>query len=362
MRYAFIIHPFKAKDIARKYPIAKYFPDSLIEAFLLRKSPVVVSEIKGLVSKTGQTAEGMFIGLPLTPKQMMGGVPLDVVEHKIIKCVELAAKEGAEVVGLGAFSAVVGDGGITIAKSSPIAVTTGNSYTVTTAIQGVTKAAGLVGLDTANATLAVVGATGSIGKTCARVLSRSFGQTIVVGRNPERTQQIGAEVGATKASTDINDINSADVVITVTSADNPIIDPEHLKPGAVVCDVSRPRNVSHRVAQERPDVLVIEGGVVKLPGNVDLGFDIGFPPGTAFACMSETMMLGLEGRAENFTLGKDVSVAQVDEMAALAEKHGFELAGFRAFEHEIGQEAIDRARAARTQAKAPDEQNRAVSR
>lgn len=353
MRFAFIIHPFKAKDVARKYPIAKYFPDSLIEAILLKKSPVVISEIKGLKSKTGAEAEGMFIGLPLTPKQMMGTVPLEQVEKRIIQCTELAAKEGAQIIGLGAFSAVVGDGGITIAKGSPIPVTTGNSYTVTTAIQGVEKACGLVGLDMKSSTLAVVGATGSIGKTCARVLSRSFGETIVIGRDPERTRKIGEEVGASKSSTDINDIQSADAVITVTSADNPIVDPEHLKPGAIVCDVSRPRNVSERVSKERPDVLVIEGGVVKVPGQLDLGFDIGFPPGTAFACMCETMMLGLENRAENYTLGKNVSVEQVDETAGWAEKHGFELAGFRAFEHEISHEAIDRAREARSRGKAP---------
>src|SRR5688500_19256697 len=64
---------------------------------------------------------------------------------------------------------------------------------------------------------------------------------------------------------------------------------------------------------------------------------------TAYACMSENMMLALEGRAESFTLGKDVSVAQVEETIRLAEKHGFELAEFRAFEKVVGPEAIARA-------------------
>jgi fatty aldehyde-generating acyl-ACP reductase len=63
--------------------------------------------------------------------------------------------------------------------------------------------------------------------------------------------------------------------------------------------------------------------------------------------MSETMMLALEGKIENFTLGKDVSVEQVEETIRLADKHGFELAGFRAFEREVEQASIDRARNAR---------------
>ncbi len=92
---------------------------------------------------------------------------------------------------------------------------------------------------------------------------------------------------------------------------------------------------------------MIEGGVVQVPGNVRFGFDFGFPGGTAYACMCETMMLALEGRAENFTLGKDVSVEQVDEITRIATKHGFRLAGFRSFERAVGEEAIDRARLAR---------------
>jgi fatty aldehyde-generating acyl-ACP reductase len=63
--------------------------------------------------------------------------------------------------------------------------------------------------------------------------------------------------------------------------------------------------------------------------------------------MSETMLLALEERPESFTLGKEVSVEQVDEMTALAAKHGFRLAGFRSFERAVDDAAIERAREAR---------------
>ena len=151
----------------------------------------------------------------------------------------------------------------------------------------------------------------------------------------------------TSATTDVAVLRDADVVVTVTSADTAVIFPEHLKSGSVVCDVSRPRDVSTRVAQDRPDVLVIEGGVVKVPGPVDFHFDFGFPKGTAYACMSETMILALEESKESFTIGKDVSVEQVEEMGRLADKHGFSLAGFRSFERAVEQSTIERVRAAR---------------
>lgn len=349
-RFAFIVHPIAAKDAARKYPILQMLPDRAIEALMGTMKPKFVSHITGVRSVTGAETEGWFIGLPMTPAMMTDPKRLDFAYDQIVRCAEMAQKLGADLIGLGAFSSVVGDGGITVAQRAGIAVTTGNSYTVATAIEGAMRAADLLDLRLDEATLAVVGATGSIGKTCARVLAPKVRNTLVIGRDAERTEALAAELPRAVASLEPAALREADLVITVSSAGKEIVFPEHLKPGAIVVDVARPRDVSVRVAKERPDVLVIEGGVVSVPGDVDFRFNFGFPNKTAYACMSETMMLALDGRAENFTLGKDVSVEQVEETWRLADKHGFKLAGFRSFEREVGPEAIDRARAARQKA------------
>jgi predicted amino acid dehydrogenase len=280
---------------------------------------------------------------------MINKVPLELVYERIVQAADTAAELGADLIGLGAFTSVVGDGGITVAQRAKIGVTTGNSYTVATAIQGTLKACRQLEVDLPNATLAVVGATGSIGKTAAKVLARDFGQVILVGRDQDRTEAVAAEIGNAEATTDITRIREADAIVTVSSAGKELILPEHLKPGCVVCDVARPRDVSAKVAEERKDVLVIEGGVVKVPGDVDFNFNFGFPEKMAYACMSETMILALEGDPSlyNFTVGKDVSVEQVDVISRLAEKHGFELAQFRAFERTVSEEDIARARKAR---------------
>lgn len=348
-RFAFIIHPLTPKDAARKYPVLGFLPDSAVEYLLQRKRPSIVSHITGIESLTGAKTEGWFVGCPLTPRQMVQTLPLDFVYSRILECIEIAHREGAELIGLGAFTSVVGDGGLTIAKSSPIPVTTGNSYTVATAIQGAMQACRLIGVDTSKAVLAVVGATGSIGKTCAQVMAPEFGRTVLVGRDLERTEAVAQSVPRSSATTSVESLREADCVISVTSSDSAVIQPHHLKPGCVVCDVARPRDVSVRVGKERKDVLVIEGGVVRVPGKPEFNFYFGFPPATAYACMSETMMLALEGRAESFTLGKDVSVSQVEETTRLAQKHGFELAGFRSFEKAVAEHNIERAKAARLQ-------------
>jgi fatty aldehyde-generating acyl-ACP reductase len=127
----------------------------------------------------------------------------------------------------------------------------------------------------------------------------------------------------------------------VTSAIETIIEPHHLKPGAVILDVARPRDVSRQVVEKRKDVLVIEGGMVEVPGPVDFGFDFGFPPRMAYACMAEVMILALEGRCESYTLGRDITVEQVEEITSLAAKHGFRLGGFRSFERAVTREEVE---------------------
>jgi fatty aldehyde-generating acyl-ACP reductase len=356
-KFAFIIHPIDArKDVARKYPIARYVPERLIEAYIQRRDPLVVAKISGIRSVTGAEAEGWFIGCPLTPRQFLE-LPIEFVYDKLEKCGKLAEEQGAKIIGLGAFSSVAGDGGITLAERLNIAVTTGNSYTIATAIQGALDGAKRMGISLPNANVAVVGATGSIGATCAEILGREAREVALVGRNPEKLEALATRLQAgTQACyrifTDVAlGLRNADIVITVSSAAQAIVLPQHIKSGAIVCDVARPRDVSVAVAKERNDVLVIEGGVVKVPGEmrctkIESGepFSFGFPQGTAYACMSETIALSLEGRYENFTLGKDVSVAQVDEITSICDRHGFRLDGYRSFERAVSDEEIDRIR------------------
>ena len=348
--FAFIIHPMSgAKDMAKKYPLLHFLPEAVLAQLLKRMSPKVVSEITGVRSATGAEAHGWFIGCPVTPRQFVE-LPQEFVLAKVVAAARVAQDLGAKVVGLGAMTSVVGDAGITVDKSVDIAVTTGNSYPVWTAVEGAKKAAALMGTDVSQATVAVMGATGSIGQVCVRLLAEQVPAVTLIGRSEPRLAELAASVDGKAEITYTTDpaagLRGADIVITVTSAVDTVVPGEALKPGAVVCDVARPRDVSKKVAKERPDVLVIEGGAVEVPGDVDFHFNFGFPPKTAYACMSETMILALEERYQSFTLGRDLSVEQVKEIAALAEKHGFKLAGFRSFERQVTEEYIEGVRRA----------------
>lgn len=346
-RFGFIIHPLSARtDVARKYPFVRFLPERLIEWRLKGMRPKLLSHITGVTGADGKRAEGWFAACPLTARQIVSLDPGFVV-RRIAETADMLAEAGARVVGLGAFTAVVPDAGVSVARLAHVPITTGNTYTVATAVQGALEAARLMGHEIPSATGAVVGATGSIGRVCAYMLAEKLGRMILVGRDEGRLRALAEEMPkACEISTDpASSLPRADVVVAVTSAVDVVIMPEHLKPGTVVCDVARPRDVSPAVARKRRDVLVIEGGVVSVPGDVEFGFDFGFPPKTAYACMAETMILALEERYEPYTLGRELSLEKVREMTALAEKHGFRLAGFRSFERPVTEEQIQTARA-----------------
>lgn len=350
--FAFIIHPIDPKrDVSRKFPfLGRVLSEGQIDFFSTFFPPIYLSEIVGIRSEaTGKEIKGWLIACPYTPRRMLS-LPEKTVYRKIIQTGRMAEKLGAKILGLGAFTSVIGDAGITIARGLDIPVTTGDAYTVAIAVEALREAAKLMGIDIAQSTAAVVGAGGAIGRVCAELLADDVSKLYLLGRRPEPLEKLKAKLEISSRAelqfgTDLSLLANADLILTVTSAVNKnVIRPEHLRAGSVVCDVARPRDVSAMVAAARDDILVIDGGVVDIPGMIDFNFDFGFPEGKAYACMAETMALALEGRFEDYTLGKDISRSRVDEIAMISRKHGFRLSGFRSFEKEVTPAQIESVR------------------
>ena len=349
--FAFIIHPIDPqRDVRRKFPLLGKLPVSAINFFSRFFPPIYISHIVGIQSTlTYNEIEGWFVACPLTPQRMLN-VPPRVVYKKIIQAGKLAQKQGAKLLGLGAFTSVVGDGGITIAKHLDIPVTTGDSYTVAVAVEATIKAAHALEVDLTRAVGAVVGATGTIGRVCAQLLAEKVTDLLLIGRRNQALNEVKYLIEQKMAtdirvSTSIEDLKEADIIITVSNAVDTIIYPEHLKSGAIVCDVARPRDVSRQVVEKRNDVLVIEGGMVEVPGPANFNFNFGFPPKMVFACMAETMALAVAQRYESFTLGKELSLDKVQDIDQLAKNHGFKLGGFRSFEKPVTNNHIKKIKA-----------------
>ncbi len=347
-KFAFFVHPLDIRDVIRIAPQAANKRLPLVEKILQWTPAHEVSHITGLKCADGEEAEGWFIGITLLPHQFLE-LPKEQVFQKMLEGVQVARERGAQILGLGGFSSVIGNGGIDIAKMVPdIPLTSGNSFTIAAAMEATSAAAQRLNIDLTAARAAVVGGSGSIGSVCARLFAHQTAETVLIARNQKRLERVAGEIKdetgvKVLTSNSVEEgLKSADIVISATSSSGDIIKPEYLKSGALVCDVSLPHDVCREVSVARPDVLVIEGGLMMVPDGVRLNYDFGFEPDIALACMTETMALCMEGRFEPFSLGRGLQIDKVREISGIVRRQGFALAGFRSFERLVTDEMIEK--------------------
>ncbi len=350
-KFAFVIHPLRTSLIANdpRFSWTRRLPPRFVERVAAHIPPLYLSKIRGIRSEaTGEEAEGILLTIGTTPREMMRRPP-SFTYRRLIRAARMAERMGAQLMGLGAFTSVVGDAGISVAQKATIGITSGNSLTVAATLEAAKQAVLLMkGGRPDHVRAVVIGATGSIGAVCARLLAQAVRDVVLIAPRAERLlalkQQIEAEtpgarvIAATHPDAYIGD---ADLIITTTSAlTGKVINVDKLKPGAVICDVARPPDVKEEDAARRPDVLIVESGEIVLPGKPDFGFDIDMPPGTAYACLSETALLAMEGKFGDYTLGRNIEIERVKEMYQLWQKHGLKLAGLRSFGVYVNDEMI----------------------
>lgn len=347
--FAFVIHALSHDDFTRVpgLQFIKKMPKEWNDPFdrsIAKLPPVVYGHIRHVISEaTGKEINGVIYGLFATPKVLKTEDP-EVTYRKIQQICLDAAEQGAKVIGLGAYTKIVGDSGVTINANSPIPVTTGNSLSASAtlwALNEAVKKMNLLSIDSQTGlyrgTAMVIGATGSIGKVSAKLLSLVFERLIIVAPRLERLEDLKSEIEEMAphcevlVSTDANQLaDQVDALVTATSAfDHKIVDVELLKPGCVVCDCSRPLDFDIEDAKKRPDILIIESGEVVLPGPSEVDCNLGLPGNVVYACLAETALLALEGRHEPFTLGRDIEWEKVKEIYKLAIKHGVKLAAIQ---------------------------------
>ncbi len=344
-RFAFVIHPLSQEYFKKVKPIdllsqvsPPVFMDA-IEKVMAYAPPFVYSKVTGIRSPTGVEAEGWLISVGGTPREIMSHGP-EFTYRRLLEAARMARSLGAQIMGLGAFTKVVGDAGATVARRAPLPITTGNSYSASGALWAAHDALLRLGLvkrpprgGKARFKAMVVGATGSIGSVCARMLAMVAEELHMV--SPETAKLLALKESILAETPDARlhlaarcdaGIGDVDMIVTATSgAGKRVLDILKVKPGCVITDVARPLDLPAEEVAKRPDVLVVESGEIQLPGKVGMR-NIGLPRNVAYACLAETIVLALEGRFENFTVGRAIEWEKVREIYRLGLRHGMRLA------------------------------------
>ena len=348
--FAVIGHPYNLEHLVSFFKTIKKdvkIPSLQFLTKIFELAPSYVPyEIKNFKSKTGKETHGYFIACNIVPDMIR--IDADKCISKVLDACKVAEKLGVGIVTLGGFTSIAGERyGQKFPNLVHVPVTTGNTFTAALAMEGVMKAAKLMNLDLRRSKAAVIGGTGDIGSACARALAVLVDELTITSRSEQGLKNMesqllcfeGAKIKAVQDNSEA--IRDADIVIAAASATNSIVNPKDFKPGAIVCDVGYPKNISY-AEPKRNDIFVFSGGICSIPSEFNIGFDMGLPSGKVlYGCFAEAILLDLEERYQNFSWGRgNITNEKMEDISKVAAKHGFELAPFFGGHQMVSEEEV----------------------
>lgn len=372
-RFAFFIHTTSAEDLINSFPYAikqnfteqqqLHLSNQIIDLAKIDYSP----DLGGFftVYNHKHYADGMFIFSPMSPRDMMR---LDKKEKLQLmrEYMQVAEMHGAQIVGLGAYTSVIADGGKRLLDDAhDLLITNGNSLTALATVESLFSLT--QDADLSDAYAVIVGARGSVGKIAVAGLAHRYGQLILVGR-PGSEANIEAEIipyliescmqteyeiaddsffaklqqylqrtapasfKIEQIATDLYEMGlsietdyqiafaRADAVISATSEGKAFLNTQYLKKSALVFDTARPFDFV-----SDGHIKVYEGGLVKQPNQVfysDCNM-IDAPAGINLACLSETIALALENVQQHQSIGRNIAFKKAYQILNIAKQQGF---------------------------------------
>ncbi len=315
--------------------VSQVYSDALIKEM----KPYQLIEVPEIVSETGVVVGGEIIVCPFLPRHVLSWGE-DFVLERVFDAIKFADELGVEFLSLGGFTSIIGNEGEVLSRRTAMNLTSGNSYTAALVISGVRHAVNTMELPMKKLVVSVIGATGDIGSACCAMLSQEVGELRLVARNNQKLSVLALDLEVNSPAKIVvykrvsEAIKDADIIITATSALTTILNSEDIKSGAIVCDVALPHNVGIDLVRSRNDVLVFEGGLAALPPNNETKWcsdaRISSDGETVFGCLAEAIILSMENRRDNFSIGRGlITVDKLEEIYALGIKHGFGLPQFR---------------------------------
>ena len=268
--FAFLVHPRQIEDIYIQYPLLRFLNRKFLSFLIQFMRPVVGPYICGGLDIDGNPVNGRLIIVPLTAHQMLQDK--DYAKKKVIDAVALSNRLGAKVVGLGALTSSVTNGGTAVLSQKGNAIiTSGNSLTVNTTFKDVKY---IIEKRKISGPIAIVGATGSIGRALSFLLSKSKeieNDLILIGKTPSKVDELKdsllGSIRKIRAGVDINEIHKADIILICTSSHDAVVHQHMVKSGVVIYDVTQPKNTSKEL-QHRKDLSYIDGGYISAPESI----------------------------------------------------------------------------------------------
>jgi predicted amino acid dehydrogenase len=310
--------------------------------------PLIVSQITGLRSQDNNTEiKGCMISINLFPEEMLNNRELAI--KKIIKSIKIAQRKGVRIVGLGGLTSSVTRGGLDlIDEIHNVHITTGHAYTAYNIIAILKIFLDKLQIPINKISVAIVGAAGSIGSSCAQILARDGIKRLLlidIERKLERINTLllpklkelnkNLEV---LVSNNLYLLKKEYFIITATNAPEAVIRNDHLSSGTIILDDAQPSDV-HPEVFDCEDVIVIEAGLVHTP-NIKTHFNFGFKDKyDNYSCLAEILVLASIDYKEHFVIHR-ANLEAIDKIKEWSKNLGFRPSEFQNFNGPIDEEKI----------------------
>jgi len=217
-------------------------------------------------------------------------------------------------------------GGVDVPHSTSIGITNGNTTTALISYRAILSILPN-SFDWKKNTIAIVGATGSVGGGITQlIIQRHPQKLLLIGRTPKNLAKLQKSIqkeknlnDIIKTTTNISSIKEADIVLVATNAPSAILTEKHFKDGALIYDLTQPPNVDPTLLTKKSAVTLISGGLISAP-HFKTTVNFHLPPRTIFACLAETILLAAEKRYDRFFTGP-IEKKHIEQMKPLIEKY-----------------------------------------
>lgn len=306
-RFAFIAHPRDEKELYRNIPILRMLGRRMREKLISSVWPLIVVEMKtNLTTAEGKRIVGDLVTLTQTPGLIFKN--LRKVRARVRDAVQLGRNRGARSIGLGALLPAAVSGGKWLEKELDVHIATGSSFNAWIMIENLKQSAQRLSIDLASETLCIIGASQQTGVNVAHSLS-GFCSKVILSDVPGKKGKLESlkrdllEVNNrldVRIECDPAKLTDSSLFMVFTSAQGVLPPVELLRPGTLMLDDTQPRSISREYEQSREDLIVMEGGVIRLPG-----FNPGYRMGLRnkdemYGCVAETiLMTWLESHGED---------------------------------------------------------------
>jgi len=259
--------------------------------------------------KLGDVAEGVVMGLPLTPNEMTQSQ--DVALKAMINTIN--GLSNVQAVGLGSLCAVIAGRGEGLSTEVATPITTGSAATAWALLENIAQLHD-------GGPIAIVGSRSPVGQVVADTLV-SAGWAVRVD-SPRTAHRLGLAAHDSLAQT----IRGATLIVGAGTTGG-ILDPQILPNSACLIDVAIPSTLSGPPPR---GVCLYSGEALTAPKTWVRGgwgslyhLLSGYGYNQVYACLAEALVMAVTGRTQPFSIGRSIDPESVKEFGHTAKELGF---------------------------------------